>query len=83
MSSSQIGEKNASNSSKDLLVKRFDKDLAEVLQHFEIDFAGTVSEVTVSQIMASLGFISFSNDTHMEAVQTIWHHLQPVVGEAE
>ena len=54
----------------------------EVLLHFEIEPDSCISEVTVGQIMASLGFILLSNDSHIEDVQTIFYHLQPVGGDS-
>ena len=80
-------EKNAAaksnNSSTDLLVQRFLKDLGEVLEYFELDEGAMVSEVTVTQIMQALGFINFHNEAHIEAVSQIWFHLQPVGGHNE
>ena len=60
-------------------MKRFEKDLFEVLRQFEIDEDTNISEVTVSQIMVSLGFISESNFDE-QAIVTIWRNLQPIVG---
>lgn len=60
-------------------MKRFDKDLFEVLRQFEIDEDTTISEVTVSRIMLCLGFISESNFDEA-AVVSVWRNLQPVGG---
>lgn len=60
-------------------MKRFEKDLFEVLRQFEIDEDTNISEVTVSQIMVSLGFISEHNFDE-NAVVSIWRNLQPTVG---
>ena len=68
------------NSSNDLLIQRFLKDLGEVLEYFELGENAMVSEVTVSQVMQALGFINFHNEAHIEAVSAIWFHLQPVGG---
>ena len=65
----------------DPLMKRFEKDLFQVLRQFEIDEDTKISEVTVSHIMLGLGFLSES-DFDEEAVQSIWHNLQPVGGAA-
>ena len=72
--------KGAANSSSDLLMKRYEKDLQDVLRQFEIDYDSRISEVTMVTIMAQMGFIQVSNNTDVEAVQDIWRHLQPVVG---
>ena len=42
-------------------MKRFHKDLFEVLRQFEIDEDTKISEVTVSRIMVNLGFITERN----------------------
>lgn len=67
-------------SSSDLLMKRFEKDLLEVLQQFEIELDAEISEVTMTTIMAHMGFVQTSSNADLEAVQSIWQHLQPVVG---
>ena len=72
--------KGGANSSTDLLMKRYEKDLQDVLRQFEIDYDSTISEVTMVTIMAQMGFIQVSNNTDVEAVQDIWRHLQPVGG---
>ena len=60
-------------------MKRFEKDIFEVLKQFEINEDARISEVTVSHIMGCLGFMSESNFDE-EAVKAIWHNLQPVGG---
>ena len=45
------------NSSSDLLMKRFEKDLYEVLRQFSLDEDTRISEVTMTAIMSHMGFI--------------------------
>jgi len=59
-------------SSSDLLMKRFQKDLQEVLEQFECSLDSRISEVTMTQIMALMGFIQLNNNTDIESVQSIW-----------
>ena len=61
-------------------MKRFEKDLFEVLRQFEIDEDTLISEVTMTAIMAQMGFVQENNNGDCEAVQTIWCHLQPEGG---
>ena len=74
-----MSARDSKKSSSDLLMKRFHKDLFEVLRQFEIDEDTKISEVTVSRIMVNLGFITERNFDE-EAVLQIWRNLQPVGG---
>ena len=59
-------------------MKRFEKDLYEVLRQFSLDEDTRISEVTMTAIMTHMGFIQDNNNFDLEAVQSIWQHLQPV-----
>ena len=52
-----------------------------MLQQFEIDEDTRISEVTFTYIMARMGFVQESNNADLEAIRTIWHHLNPVGGQ--
>ena len=66
----------AGNSSAELLIKRFENDLNEILEQFEIEPASRISEVTVINIMVNLGFVEESSNSDLEVVQSIWQHLE-------
>mmetsp|Transcript_11649 Transcript_11649/g.14742 ORF Transcript_11649/g.14742 Transcript_11649/m.14742 type:complete len:128 (+) Transcript_11649:683-1066(+) len=51
--------------STDLLMKRFEKDLYDVLTKFEIDKHSAISEVTMLHIMVLMGFVDDSNNVDM------------------
>jgi len=67
--------KNDKDSSTELLMKRFEKDLYEVLRQFEIDEDTPIAEVTMTEIMVHMGFVQPSSNAELEAVQSIWQHL--------
>ena len=46
-------------------------------QQFEIDDKQEISEVTMTEIMLLMGFVQKSDNTELDAVQSVWHHLQP------
>lgn len=66
-----------------LLLSRFERDLDEVYQQFEIDDKQEISEVTMTEIMLLMGFVQKSDTTELDAVQSVWHHLQPSTGQQE
>ena len=47
----------ASQKTKNMLLTRFEKDLEEVYQQFEIDDKQEISEVTMTEIMLLMGFV--------------------------
>ena len=63
---SPAGLKVGAKSSSDLLLKRFEKDLKEVLFQFECTLETRISEVTMTQIMVELGFIHINNNADVE-----------------
>ena len=46
-----------SQKTKNMLLTRFEKDLEEVYQQFEIDDKQEISEVTMTEIMLLMGFV--------------------------
>ena len=51
-----------------------------MLEQFKLEENTRISQVTVTSIMGAMGFIHFDSNADLEAVQTIWQHLQPVSG---
>ncbi len=64
-------------------MKRFEKDLYEVLRQFEIDEDTPIAEVTMTEIMVHMGFVVDSSNADLEAAQSIWQHLQPIGGQSK
>lgn len=56
-------------------MKRFEKDLYEVLRQFEIDEDTPIAEVTMTEIMVHMGFVVDSSNADLDAAQSIWQHL--------
>ena len=69
--------------STELLMRRFETDLYEVLRQFEIDEDTPIAEVTMTEIMVHMGFVQASSNADLEGAQSIWQHLQPIGGHSK
>ena len=73
------------SSNRLLLKKRFEREFDCALQELGICYDSTTSinEVTMTSIMAHLGFIQTNEETDLEIVLDIWQYLQPSDSEQE
>ena len=65
---SQKANDMTSQKTKNMLLTRFEKDLEEVYQQFEIDDKQEISEVTMTEIMLLMGFVQKSDNTELDSI---------------
>lgn len=66
-----------------LLLEKFERDLEEVYQQFEIQDSSEISATTLTEIAILMGFVQNNDNQEMDGVQSIWNHLQPSTGQQE
>lgn len=64
-----------------LLLEKFERDLEEVYQQFEIQDSSEISATTLTEIAILMGFVQNNDNQEMDGVQSIWNHLQPSTGQ--